>query len=110
LAVAYLGLGDTAAARGEWALARGHYQRGLDANPDNLLLLLALGKAQLAGQDATAALASFERARQLAPTNAARYAGVGRALWALGRLDEALDQLSAAVQRNPNDAEAMVDI
>src|SRR3712207_9294744 len=63
----YLGLGRTAAARGNWEIARAQYERGLQANPDNVPLLLALGHAQHMSGDANGALTTFERAKQLSP-------------------------------------------
>jgi len=87
------------------ALARAAAEAALRADPELPQAHLALGFYHYHGfRDYPRALAEFEIARQGAPNDAEVSAAIGYVQRRLGRWDEALAQLDAAIARDPRNA------
>lgn len=74
--------------------------------PDNPAPRVALGHALFAHNQPAKALAQFEAAVRLDPTNVDAYYGAGNALVRLGRLQDAIGHFQASVQLRPDAAMA----
>jgi Flp pilus assembly protein TadD len=82
-----------------------YYLSYLAERPDDVRALLSLAAAlQLTGQD-SAAVAVFERATRLAPDDADVHGQFGRALYELGREEEAVEHLQTAATLGSMDTE-----
>jgi Flp pilus assembly protein TadD len=90
-------------ARGLWAEGRRddamrHVQTAVDGHPSNGGAFSARGMLRLRGGDAAAALADFETAERLDPSDASPRASAGAANLALDRLDAARESFDRALK------------
>jgi hypothetical protein len=81
-------------------------QRRLEAHPEDVVSLAALGATYLSLDQIDAALPPLREAVRLAPSDAALRNNLGYALKRLGRDSEAARHFHAAIELNPDDAEA----
>ncbi|HET8694422.1 MAG TPA: tetratricopeptide repeat protein [Aquabacterium sp.] len=100
LGMLYLQCGDT-----ERGVAQ--IRQALALDPNHVPAMSNLGNALLDEQDHAAALTLFEKASQLAPTNAVIWYGKGRAHLGLGQLPQAVEDFTQTLSLQPNFPEAM---
>ncbi len=106
---AVVGLGDVAAMRGRHTEAAQRYREALAREPDRTIVLVRLGNALMAAGETDGAIASYRGALQRTPSREARV-NLAIALRGIGRLDEAEPPLRAALQSDPDDAEALFQL
>ncbi|MCD4749871.1 MAG: tetratricopeptide repeat protein, partial [Thermoanaerobaculales bacterium] len=87
--------------------ALGVARRGIGADPDNYRLQYLLGQAQLGLGNPDKAIAEFDRAVQINPSDAATHSVIGRIHYMLGRFEEARIALERAIELEPNRADAV---
>jgi tetratricopeptide (TPR) repeat protein len=80
------------------------------AGAPNIATLLAQGDQFLAQSQMDVAIAQYQNAAQLAPTNAAPLVRWSRALAFKGGMTDALSKAQQAIQRAPNDADAQAQL
>ncbi len=73
-------------------------------------VLLRLGQCQLAMDDPEAALATFMKVYQASPENTQALSYIARCYRQIGRLEEALDHLSAHIRANPRDMDTLLTV
>jgi tetratricopeptide (TPR) repeat protein len=117
LAQAYRRLGDSSAAahhlalRGEIGVAPGDpLNTQLEELAAGEAIALLRGRLAFQAGDLSGALGWFERARARAPTSAAAAIGRAAALAGLGRGNEAVAELEAVLDREPNQATARFNL
>lgn len=89
-----------------WAAAEEEYRRVLAATPDDADILLGLADVLAWQQRWQEALTLLERAQRVAPQRTEVAVRQGRVLRALGRVEQARATFRAALQLDPNNAEA----
>jgi tetratricopeptide (TPR) repeat protein len=91
---------------GRWPEAKAALQHGLAAAPDQPLLLNFLGYAKLErGEDMEAAEAMIRKASELAPDDASITDSLGWAQFKRGKVDDAIETLERAAEKDPDQAE-----
>jgi predicted O-linked N-acetylglucosamine transferase (SPINDLY family) len=90
---------------GELSEARRLYTLILAAEPTHAVASFRAGLLELQGARPTQALALLEQAAHLAPEEARHWTGLGQALQALGRLDEAASAYRRALGIDPTGAD-----
>jgi tetratricopeptide (TPR) repeat protein len=89
-----------------WPEAKAALQQGLALSPDQPLLLNFLGYAKLErGEDMAAAEAMIRKASDLAPDDASITDSLGWAQFKRGKVDEAIETLQRAAEKDPDQAE-----
>lgn len=89
-----------------WPEAQASLQRGLALAPEQPLLLNFLGYAKLErGEDLDAAEAMIRKASELAPDDASITDSLGWALFKRGKVNEAIETLARAAEKDPDQAE-----
>jgi tetratricopeptide (TPR) repeat protein len=89
-----------------WPEAKAALQKGLALAPDQPLLLNFLGYAMLErGEEMDAAEAMIRKASQLSPDDASITDSLGWAQFKRGKVDEAIDTLERAAEKDPTQAE-----
>ena len=89
-----------------WPEAKAALEQGLAASPDQPLLLNFLGYAMLErGQDMDAAEAMIRKASQLAPDDASITDSLGWAEFKGGKVEQAIETLEQAAEKDPDQAE-----
>jgi tetratricopeptide (TPR) repeat protein len=89
-----------------WPEAKAALQQALALAPDQPLLLNFLGYAKLErGEDIDAAEAMIRKASELAPDDASITDSLGWAQFKRGKVDEAIETLQRAAQKDPDQAE-----
>lgn len=89
-----------------WPEAKAALQQALLLEPDQPLLLNFLGYAMLErGENMEAAEAMIRKASQLSPDDASITDSLGWAQFKRGKIDEAIDTLQRAAEKDPNQAE-----
>ena len=104
---------EAANRRGDHMNAAHAIQNGIETDPDNADLWVALGNALLLhgdGQMNPAAQLAFERAAQLAPDHPGPPFFLGLALAQAGRLDDAEATWRTLLERTPEDAPYRADL
>ncbi len=94
-------VGDARFARGELPDSRTAYESALSLAPDDLTAILGLGRIRLLSGDLDAALADADRAVAINGAFGDAHALRADALNALGRTDDAVSALEAAVKASP---------
>lgn len=94
-------VGDARFARGELAESRVAYEAALKLVPDDVTALVGLGRTKLMAREFDAALADADRAVAINPGIGDAHALRADALNALGRTDDAVNALEAAVKASP---------
>ena len=103
----HLSLGRTAWTRDRSAdAAAPHYERALRIDPSNLGVLADLASLRIAQERYQDALKLFRTAVEMAPETAKFHAGMGYALYRLGRADAAVERLERALALDPTLDEA----
>src|SRR5262245_37848568 len=72
----------------------------VQANPNDLELKIALGNAQIAGQDNDGAMATLRAAEVLAAPQAKQHARVCAIEYAIGRVDDAINCWEAVTEKD----------
>jgi tetratricopeptide (TPR) repeat protein len=89
-----------------WPEAKAALQQALAIAPDEPLLLNFLGYAKLEhGEDVEAAEAMIRKASELAPNDASITDSLGWAQFKRGKVDEAIETLQRAAEKDPDQAE-----
>lgn len=89
-----------------WPEAKAALQQALTSAPDQPLLLNFLGYAKLErGEDVEAAEAMIRKASELSPDDASITDSLGWAQFKRGKVDEAIETLQRAAQKDPDQAE-----
>ena len=103
----HLSLGRAAWTRDRSAdAAAPHYERALRIDPSNLGVLADLASLRIAQERYEDALKLFRTAVEMAPETAKFHAGMGYALYRLGRADAAVERLERALALDPTLDEA----
>ena len=103
----HLSLGRAAWTRDRSAdAAAPHYERALRIDPSNLGVLADLASLRTAQERYEDALKLFRTAVEMAPETAKFHAGMGYALYRLGRADAAVERLERALALDPTLDEA----
>lgn len=84
--------------QGQWKQAIEHLSEAIDSNPDNALYHYALGGLYMRTGDAQRALGGYSKASELHPNEPRARIGMGYALLAGNLLDEASEELKAALR------------
>jgi predicted CXXCH cytochrome family protein len=100
---AYANLADLYRALGRDDQGEALLREGLEKMPDAAALHHSLGLLKVREKDQPAALASLQRAAELAPDNTRFVYVYAVALYSAGRLDEALTVTRAGLERAPGD-------
>jgi predicted O-linked N-acetylglucosamine transferase (SPINDLY family) len=93
--------------KGEWAAAIRAVQRACDADPRSERLVMNLGRTQKHAGDPEGALASYERAAQLAPKWDEPYLAIAEIHIDQGRFHKALAWSKTLLERFPNSPGAL---
>ena len=101
-AQSYVPLATILEVRKDRAGAENELSKGLAAEPQNIQVGLILAEFQLRGRELEKALASYDRALAIAPTNVQALTGKGMALQMQGKNDEAAKLYLQAVQAQHN--------
>jgi tetratricopeptide (TPR) repeat protein len=89
-----------------WPETKAALQQAMQLAPDQPLILNFLGYAMLEhGENADAAEAMIRKASQLAPDDASITDSLGWAQFKRGKVDEAIDTLQRAAEKDPDQAE-----
>jgi Flp pilus assembly protein TadD len=99
--VAYLNLGHELFASGRLEEAIAHYQKGLEAEPDNAQFHNNLGNALREEGRGDEALGEYEKAVRLNPAIAEAQFNLGKALSLGGRREEAIGRFEEALRLDP---------
>ncbi|MEM8878788.1 MAG: tetratricopeptide repeat protein [Pseudomonadota bacterium] len=94
----------------DWKTAERRVRQFIRKNSRDLEALLLLADIQMQKNDATEALAAFERVLQIQPDLPMAHFGRGRTLLALKRTTEAIDSLELYAQSQPGDVEALINL
>ncbi|HUT54669.1 MAG TPA: tetratricopeptide repeat protein [bacterium] len=97
----YARLGDLLRDRGHFREASFEYGRALEIAPYSLRILNKAGRCYYLDQDYELALTPLYRAVELYPGYSTTYINLGRALYEMGRKQEAAEMLGKALDINP---------
>ena len=98
-------LGLVAIEHGDYALARQHITRAIEASPGQPVYYYNLGLAQYSGGDLEAALSAYEHALVLNPGFIEAHINRGMVLFDLGRMEAALASCESAIRLDPGRAD-----
>jgi tetratricopeptide (TPR) repeat protein len=104
---AHLAFANTLIAAREYNAAAAQFQILIDKNLKSAPLYLQMGEAKLSGDDPRGALAAFETARQLAPSDARPVLDLALLYDRTGRSAEARKEYELVIQIQPENATAL---
>jgi len=102
----YYTLGGICQRKGESDRAKELYQKAAAKDPDLAKVYVRLGELSLEEKDYAAAAGYLQRGCELDAADAEARSGLGTCLLSLGKVQEATDQLEAALSHNPTLAKA----
>ncbi|MFC1835390.1 tetratricopeptide repeat protein, partial [Thermodesulfobacteriota bacterium] len=105
-AVAYFGVGQASAKKGEFDKALGYYEAALRINPKNSNFRRAIANVFAKKGDREKALSIYRQILDMEPGNPVAHINVGRVLTLMGRTDEALSNLERALKLDPKNGRA----
>lgn len=102
-----LALAETLLAARSYTAAAAQFQVLIHQNPKSLVLYLQMGEAKLNGDDIPGALAAFQTARQLAPSDARSVLDLALLYDRTGRSEQARKDYETVIQLQPENATAL---
>ncbi len=102
-----LAFANTLIAAGDYSAAAAQFQALIDKNQKSSELYLEMGEAKLRASDLPGALAAFQTARQMAPTDARPVLDLALLYDRTGRSEEARKEYEIVIQLQPDNATAL---